>query len=99
LGLVGGSVLIGFLADDVEVTIEMHLDLASVGAFDLYFEGVFCRRLGVGTCDPLLGVGVHDPGSAEGQDDRRHASDELLLVHRLSSSSSCADKVEYPAGY
>src|ERR687897_509620 len=37
--LVVGSVLVGFLADDVEVAIEMHLELAAVVAGDLDLEG------------------------------------------------------------
>src|SRR5215212_4678616 len=37
--LVVGSVLVGFLADDVVVAIEMDLDLAAVVAGDLDLEG------------------------------------------------------------
>jgi hypothetical protein len=36
-GVVGGSVLLGFLADDVEVVIEMHLDLASAATLATSF--------------------------------------------------------------
>jgi hypothetical protein len=50
--LVVGSVLVGFLADDLVVAIEMHLDLAAVVALDLDLE----HAATVAVISPLGGV-------------------------------------------
>src|SRR5215213_4605537 len=74
LVLVVGSVLVGFLADDVVATIEMHLELAAVLAGDLHLEGagavpVISLDLADGSATHrrdrgalrLIGLGIREP--------------------------------------
>src|SRR5215213_7036162 len=72
--VVVGSVLVGFLADDVVAAIEMHLELAAVLAGDLHLEGagavpVISLDLADGSATHrrdrgalrLIGLGIREP--------------------------------------